>query len=73
MTGLKVNKAPPWTRTSHAAFRRANPFRDNKGEWLYDKSNQCPGKSIKLNPEMKKMKARWAKERLTCLPPLLTD
>ena len=37
-------------------------FRDNAGNWLYDKSNQCPGKQIELNSEMKKMKAKWKKE-----------
>jgi len=42
--------------------KRLPVLRDNQGRWLFDKQNQYPGKPIKLNPEMKKMKARWAKE-----------
>ncbi len=42
--------------------KRMPVLRDNKGNWLYDKKNQCPGKPIKLNAEMKKMKAQWAKK-----------
>ncbi|MCK4325443.1 DUF2961 domain-containing protein [bacterium] len=41
--------------------KRRPVFRDNQGNWLYDKSNQCPGKRIELNSEMKKMKAKWKK------------
>jgi hypothetical protein len=35
-------------------------LRDNQGNWLYDEANQCPGKSVELNDEMREMKARWA-------------
>jgi len=42
--------------------KRMPVLRDNLGRWLFDKKNQYPGKPIKLNSEMKKMKARWAKE-----------
>lgn len=42
--------------------KRLPVLRDNQGRWLYDRKNQCPGKPIKLNAEMKKMKAMWAKE-----------
>jgi hypothetical protein len=38
-------------------------LRDNQGHWLYDKANQCPGKPVALNAEMKRMKARWAKKK----------
>ena len=48
-------KPPP------AAKRMPVP-RDNLGHWLYDKKNQCPGKPVALNTEMKRMKAKWAKE-----------
>jgi len=39
--------------------KRRPVFRDNAGNWLCEKSNQCPGKQIELNSEMKKMKAKW--------------
>jgi hypothetical protein len=42
--------------------KRMPVLRDNQGNWLHDCKNQCPGKKVKLNTEMKKMKARWAKE-----------
>ncbi len=42
--------------------RRMPVLRDNQGKWLYDKKNQCPGRKIRTNPEMKKMKAKWAKK-----------
>ena len=43
--------------------KRMPVLRDNQGRWLYDRKNQCPGKRIKLNAEMKKMKAIWAKKQ----------
>ncbi len=49
--------APP------AVAKRLPVLRDNAGRWLHDKKNQCPGKRIAPNAEMKKMKARWAKEQ----------
>ena len=45
-----------------AVAKRMPVLRDNLGRWLFDKKNQCPGKPIKLNPEMKKMKVLWAKQ-----------
>ena len=42
--------------------KRMPVLRDNLGRWIFDKKNQYPGKPIKVNPEMKKMKARWAKD-----------
>jgi hypothetical protein len=38
-------------------------LRDNKGNWLYDKKNQCPGKKVPINAEMKRMKAKWKKKQ----------
>ena len=43
--------------------KRMPVLRDNKGKWLFDKRNQCPGKKVPLNAEMKKMKAQWAKKQ----------
>ncbi len=37
--------------------------RDNLGNWLYEKRNQCPGDSIVPNKEMQKMKDTWAKKQ----------
>ncbi|MCD6176190.1 MAG: DUF2961 domain-containing protein [Planctomycetes bacterium] len=51
----KAKKVPP-------VAKRKPVFRDNAGNWLYDRSNQCPGKQIELNSEMKKMKAKWKKD-----------
>lgn len=42
--------------------KRMPVLRDNQGRWLYDRKNQCPGKKIELNSEMKRMKAKWAKK-----------
>ena len=42
--------------------KRMPVLRDNQGKWLYDKSNQCPGRVLGLNEEMKQMKARWAEK-----------
>ena len=44
--------------------QRLPVLRDNQGNWLYDESNQCPGKPIPLNDEMQDKKSLWAeKER----------
>jgi hypothetical protein len=43
--------------------QRMPVLRDNQGNWLYDEGNQCPGKSIELNDEMRKMRARWAEKQ----------
>ena len=42
--------------------KRMPILQDNQGRWLFDKKNQCPSRKIKLNPEMKKMKALWAQK-----------
>ena len=49
--------APP------AVAMRLPVLRDNQGGWLYDKSNQIPGKKIRPNAEMQKMKNRWSKKK----------
>jgi len=43
--------------------KRLPVLSDNQGHWLFDKANQCPGKPVALNAEMKRMKARWAKKK----------
>jgi hypothetical protein len=35
-------------------------LRDNQGNWLRDPANQCPGKPVPLNDEMRQMRAQWA-------------
>ncbi len=42
--------------------KRMPVLADNQGNWIFDKKNQCPGKKIKLNTEMKRMKAMHKKE-----------
>ncbi len=39
--------------------------RDNQGRWLCDRRNQCPGRGVPLNAEMKRMKAKWASRQAT--------
>jgi len=41
--------------------KRMPVLRDNQANWLYDKKNQSPSKSIATNAEMRRFKARWAK------------
>lgn len=36
---------------------------DLNGNWIIDKSNQCPGKPVRLTPEMKKLKREWARKQ----------
>ena len=50
----KVAAPPP-------VARRMPVLRDNQGNWLHDKRNQCPGKPVKRTAEMRRMKARSAK------------
>jgi len=45
-----------------AVAKRMPVLRDNQGRWLKAKSNQCPGRPIPINAEMKRMKARWARK-----------
>ncbi len=43
--------------------KRMPVLRDNAGNWLYDKKNQLPGKKVKVNPQMRRMKAKWKKRQ----------
>ena len=49
--------------TPPAVAKRLPVLRDNQATWLYDKKNQVPGKKIRPNPEMLKMKSRWSKKK----------
>lgn len=42
--------------------KRLPVLRDNQGNWLVDRRNQCPGKPVPVNAEMKRMKTRWARK-----------
>lgn len=53
---------PARAATPPSVEKRMPVLRDNLGRWLFDKKNQCPGKPIKLNSEMRKMNALWAKK-----------
>jgi hypothetical protein len=44
-----------------AVSKRMPVLRDNSGNWLYDKRNQCPGRKIQLDTEMKRLKKKWQK------------
>ncbi|HPP13431.1 MAG TPA: DUF2961 domain-containing protein, partial [bacterium] len=41
--------------------KRLPVLRDNQGNWLFSPANQITPFRVKLNPEMKKMKAEWKK------------
>ena len=45
-----------------AVAKRMPVLRDNQNNWLTDRKNQCPGKPVPVNAEMKKMKTQWAKD-----------
>jgi len=36
---------------------------DAQGKWLIEKARQCPGRKIKLNPEMRRLKKQWARQQ----------
>ncbi|OGV49907.1 MAG: hypothetical protein A2X49_11850 [Lentisphaerae bacterium GWF2_52_8] len=42
--------------------QRQPVMRDEAGNWIFDPANQCPGKAVELNDEMKEMKKKWAAE-----------
>jgi len=52
----KIVQPPPMAQ-------RLPVLRDNQRNWLYDPRNQCPGRKVPLNGEMKRMKAQWAKKQ----------
>jgi hypothetical protein len=43
--------------------QRMPVLRNNRGEWLYDEANQCPGSSVSLTDEMRQNKAQWAESK----------
>jgi len=43
--------------------KRMAVLRDNQGNWLSDKASRCPGRKVKLNAEMARMKKRWARRQ----------
>jgi hypothetical protein len=43
--------------------QRLPVLRDNRGGGLHAAARQCPGEPVKLNAEMRKMRAEW--KRLT--------
>ncbi len=45
-----------------AVARRMPVLRDNQGNWLYDKRNQCPGRPVRVTAEMRRMKTAWRKK-----------
>lgn len=54
-TPTKPLDPPPVTQ-------RQPVLRDNQGTWLYDESNQVPGRAVPLNKEMRAMKKQWAEQ-----------
>lgn len=54
---------PTKVATPPPAKKRLPVPRDNQGTWLVDKKSNCPGKPVKVTPEMKKMKKQWAKKK----------
>ena len=50
----KVAAPPP-------VAKRMPVMRDAAGNWIYDRKNQCPGKPVRLTPEMRRMKKKWAR------------
>ncbi len=44
-----------------AVAKRMPILKDAAGNWIIDPKSQCPGKPIKLNDEMKRMKEKWKK------------
>jgi hypothetical protein len=43
-------------------LQRLPVLRDSQGNWLADPAREHPGQPVPLNAEMKRMKARWAKQ-----------
>jgi len=41
--------------------QRIPVLQDNMGRWLFDPQNQCPGRPVRLTPEMRSKKRQWAK------------
>ncbi|MFW6132304.1 MAG: glycoside hydrolase family 172 protein [Planctomycetota bacterium] len=54
---------PTGVATPPPAAKRQAVLRDNRGNWLYDKANQCPGTPVDATEEMRELKARWARKQ----------
>ena len=54
---------PTKVKNVPSVAKRMPVLQDNAGNWIIDRKNQITTKKIKLNAEMKKMKARWAKKK----------
>jgi len=55
--------APTKVAKPPAVAKRLPVLRDNQGNWLHSRRNQCPGRPIPPNREMQKMKRSWAKKQ----------
>jgi len=53
---------PAQVATPPPVAKRKPVLRDNQGTWLHDPANQCPGKPVVLNDEMREMKKRWVEK-----------
>ncbi|MAE62196.1 MAG: hypothetical protein CMJ49_12680 [Planctomycetaceae bacterium] len=54
---------PTKVATPPPVAKRMPVMLDSQGNWIMDPRNQCPGRPIKLNAEMKRMKQAWAKKK----------
>jgi len=54
---------PTRTASPPPVAKQAAVLRDSRGNWLYDKKNQCPGRKVKLTGEMRRMKKAWARKQ----------
>ncbi|RKZ71976.1 MAG: hypothetical protein DRQ57_17990 [Gammaproteobacteria bacterium] len=46
--------------------KRMPVLKDNQGNWVFDKKNQCPGKPVRMSEEMKQFKEQWIKDGKPC-------
>ena len=53
---------PTKVATPPPVAKRMPVVRDHRGNWVFDKANQCPGKPVVPTAEMKQLKAQWAKK-----------
>jgi hypothetical protein len=54
---------PARAATPPPVAKRMAVLRDNMGNWLYDKRNQCPGPEVPTSVEMLRLKKRWARKK----------
>ena len=53
---------PTKVATPPPVAKRMPVMMDSQGNWIMDRKSQCPGKPIRPNAEMKRMKQKWAKK-----------